>query len=606
MRLKEEFNAVFNKVKEKSKSLIKKSNFRLPSYTKRWLILDLLGLLVGIAGGFGAVFFRLMLKWLHSLFFDIILPLITINVVIWGHTLNIGYIFLPLIGGLIVGPLIMFFAPETKGHGVPEVMEAVTLKGGQIRARVAMFKVLVSSVTIGSGGSAGREGPIAQIGATVGSFFGQIFHLDPKHKKLLVVCGLSAGIAGTFNAPLGGALFGMEVLLRGIGLFNSMPVILASVVSVGVASIFFGPKPAFIVHAVTHWGFAEIPFYLLLGIIFGLLSILWVKIFYFIEDLFEKIKIYPHVKPGIGGFLAGVLIMLFPTYGIAGVGYDGVDQVLAGAITSLGLLFLLGFLKMFATAFSIGSGASGGIFAPSLYIGSMFGTAFGLLFKMIAPNIIGDPSTYALAGMAALFAGAAQAPINVIIMIPEMTGDYMLIAPIMITSVTSFFINWIFMKGTSIYTIKLERRGVNIKMGRPFILDIVSNREIMTKNIITVQEKFPISILELYFEEHHHHGYPVVNEERKLVGIVTLGDLLKIPKEEREKRKVGDICTRELITASPDETASETLKKMNEHDIGRIIIVDDKDPKKLMGLVTRTDIVEAYRIASHSPALDTL
>ncbi|RLF98710.1 MAG: voltage-gated chloride channel, partial [Thaumarchaeota archaeon] len=198
---------------------------KLPRYAKRWILLDVLGCVVGILGGLGAVFFRLMISVNHILFYDVILHYLPLHL----GEMNLGVILLPALGGLIIGPIIMKFAPETKGHGVPEVMEATTLKGGKIRKRVAFLKVIVSSITIGSGGSAGREGPIAQIGATLGSIMGQLFKLDTQSMKLLVVCGLAAGIAGTFNAPLGGALFGMEILYRGIGLFNAMPVVLASV-----------------------------------------------------------------------------------------------------------------------------------------------------------------------------------------------------------------------------------------------------------------------------------------------------------------------------------------------------------------------------------------
>jgi CIC family chloride channel protein len=218
-----------------------KKFINLTPVAKRWLLIDLLGIVVGVLGGLGAVLFRYIIKYVQIFFFEIILPLITIQV--GGY--NLGYIFLPVIGALIIGPLIVKFAKETKGHGVPEVLEAVALREGNIRKRVAFFKIGVSAITIGSGGSAGREGPIAQIGSTIGSYIGQIFNLDPQQKKLLVVCGLSAGIAGTFNAPLGGAIFGMEILLRGIGIFNAMPVILASVVGVAVSAAILGQETAF-------------------------------------------------------------------------------------------------------------------------------------------------------------------------------------------------------------------------------------------------------------------------------------------------------------------------------------------------------------------------
>ena len=240
---------------------MKYPSLNLPPYAKNWLLLDLLGIIAGVAGGLGAVLFRYMIKGVQIVFFTYLLPLITMQV----GNFNFGYIFLPFLGALIIGPLIMRFAPETKGHGVPEVMEAVALREGVIRKRVAFFKVAVSSITLGSGGSAGREGPIAQIGATVGSFLGQTFKLNAKEKKLMVVCGLSAGIAGTFNAPLGGALFGMEILLRGVGIFNAMPVILASVVGVAVSTSFLGNQPAFNILASAPWEPLELPIYLLLN-----------------------------------------------------------------------------------------------------------------------------------------------------------------------------------------------------------------------------------------------------------------------------------------------------------------------------------------------------
>ncbi|MHA1686048.1 MAG: chloride channel protein [Candidatus Heimdallarchaeaceae archaeon] len=573
----------------------KRLKIKIPDYAKKWLLIDLLGVIAGIAGGLGAVFFRLMIRWNNILFFDIILKKLSWNV--GGY--NLTYILLPALGGLIIGPLIMKFAPETKGHGVPEVLESVALKGGNIRKRVAIFKVAVSSVTIGSGGSAGREGPIAQIGATVGSLLGQLTKMDPKHRRLLVVCGLSAGIAGTFNAPLGGALFGMEILLRGVGLFNAMPVILSSVVGVAIASVFFKLEPAFQVPATT-WQPPELLFYLLLGIIFGILAVLWVKSFYLIEDFFEILHIPNWSKLAVGGLLTGILLMLFPSDGIGGVGYDGIQKALDGGYTVFGFLFLLGLLKILATGFTVGSGGSGGIFAPSLYIGSMFGLGFGYIFQILFPKTIDHPYTFALAGMAALFAGAAQAPMNVIIMIPEMTGDYALIPPIMLTSFTSFFVAWILLRGSSIYTIKLERRGISLRMGRPYLLDIIKAGDVMTKNVITVDEEMPVSIVELMFIEHHHSGYPVTRDN-ELVGIVTITDALEVPEKERGQKKVKEIMSPFIVVTYPDETIHACLDKMQKHKIGRLPVVAKEDIRMLKGIITKHDIMHAYEIAAKKP-----
>lgn len=566
---------------------------QVPKHAKRWLFLDLLGAIAGIAGGLGAIVFRMMIGFNRWLFFDLLLPKISFH----AYGFNWAYIVLPALGGLIIGPIIMKFAPETRGHGVPEVMEAVALKGGRIRKRVAFLKVLVSSVTIGSGGSAGREGPIAQIGASIGSFIGETLKLDTHEIRLLVVCGLAAGIAGTFNAPLGGALFGMEILYRGIGLFNAVPVIFASVIGAAIVSAYYGSKPSFNAPvSLTFTNPSELVWYLLLGLIFGLISVLWVKLFYAVEDGFGKLRVHNRYKLAIGGAVAGFIGIFYPYYGIMGVGYEGINQALAGSF-AITTLLTLGILKMVATAFTIGSGGSGGIFAPSLYIGAMLGGALGLIFQLIAPGMISQPFTYSLAGMAALFAGAAQAPLNVIIMIPEMSNDYSLLPPIMISSVASFMVAWLFMHGSSIYTLKLERRGVKLRMGRTFVLEHVKVEEVMTKKVISVRADMPLSALELLVEESHHHGFPVT-ENGRLIGIVTFDDLTRVPMEERAKTKVKEILTKKLTVTYPDESVQTALDEMCAKKVGRLPVVDRADPTRLVGIITRSDIVRAYQMAT--------
>ena len=570
-----------------------RQSLQMPKHARKWLLLDLLGAIAGIAGGLGAIVFRMMIGFNRWLFFDLLLPKISFH----AYGFNWAYIVLPALGGLIIGPIIMKFAPETKGHGVPEVMEAVALKGGRIRKRVAFLKVLVSSVTIGSGGSAGREGPIAQIGASIGSFIGETFKLDTHEIRLLVVCGLAAGIAGTFNAPLGGALFGMEILYRGIGLFNAVPVIFASVIGAAIVSAYYGPKPSFNAPvSLTFTNPSELVWYLLLGLIFGLISVLWVKLFYAVEDGFGKLRVHNRYKLAIGGAVAGFIGIFYPYYGIMGVGYEGINQALAGSF-AITTLLTLGILKMVATAFTIGSGGSGGIFAPSLYIGAMLGGALGLIFQLIAPGMISQPFTYSLAGMAALFAGAAQAPLNVIIMIPEMSNDYSLLPPIMISSVASFMVAWLFMHGSSIYTLKLERRGVKLRMGRTFVLEHVKVEEVMAKKVISVRADMPLSALELLVEESHHHGFPVT-ENGRLIGIVTFDDLTRVPMEERAKTKVKEILTKKLTVTYPDESVQTALDEMCAKKVGRLPVVDRADPTRLVGIITRSDIVRAYQMAT--------
>ncbi len=568
----------------------------LPAQTewmKRWLIIDLLGALAGIAGGLGAIVFRMMIAVNRKLFFGLILGKVSLQVL----NVNLGYTILPILGGLVAGPLIMKFAPETKGHGVPEVMEAVAFKGGRIRKRVVFLKILVSSVTIGSGGSAGREGPIAQIGASIGSALGDLFKLDSRDVRLLVVCGLSAGIAGTFNAPMGGMLFGLEVLYRGVGLFDAVPVALASVIGAAIVSAYYGPKPSFIAPpTLTFTNPSELIWYFVLGALMGLTAIVWVKIFYVVEDFFTNLRVNSSYKLALGGAVTGLIGMFFPEHGIMGVGYEGINMVLAGKL-GLYLLVALGLLKMIATACTIGSGGSGGVFAPSLYIGTMLGGAMGLLFQMVSPSVVRSPFTYSLAGMAALFAGAAQAPLSVMIMIPEMSNDYSLLPPLMVSSVTSFIVARVFLKGSSIYTLKLERRGIRLRMGRSFILEEVKVGEIMTTNVVSVHEDATLSELELLIAKTHHHGFPVV-EDGRLVGIVTFGDLIRIPAELRRGVKVGDIMHKEVVVAYPDESVQMVLDRMLERRVGRVPVVSRSDPTKLLGIMTHSDVMKAYEVAA--------
>lgn len=548
-------------------------------------------------GGLGAIIFRKMIEFFQFLFFGVLLPKTTI--MIGGY--NVGVILLPAVGGLIVGPIVNRIAPETKGHGVPEVLEAVTLKGGVIRSRVAAVKILVSSLTIGSGGSVGREGPIAQIGSSFGSLLGQIFNLDEPYRKLLVVCGLSAGISGTFMAPLGGAIFGIEVIYSGVAAYDVIPVILSSVVGMFMTAEVFGMKPAFSLPVYHMANPLELIYFVPIGLLFGFVAIFWTRGLYFSEDIFEGVKVPSWFKPALGGLLTGILGMLYLEYGIFGTGYEGLDLALAGKL-SLQLLLIIGIVKLLATSITIGSGSSGGIFAPSLYMGGMFGGALGYLMIHM-PFASKELYVYSIVGMAALFAGAAKAPLTCIIMLPEMSGNYYLLAPLMLACASSYFVSTVIMDG-SIYTLKLSRRGVVVdKLVDP--LKLVRVDEIMTpsNHVVSVNPDTSLSVISFMVWETEHTGFPVI-ENGKYVGMVTLECLIHVPQEKLDEMTAKDVMVTDLPPVYPEHTGNYVMEKLNK-GLEILPVLDPIEEKRLLGVVSDADVLKAIQIGKNKMSVFT-
>ncbi|MCK5352139.1 chloride channel protein, partial [bacterium] len=328
--------------------------------------LSIVAIVIGILGGYGAVLFRYAIKATQYIFYQN-----TDDILTFAHTLPFYLkIALPALGGLIVGPLVYFGAREAKGHGVPEVMEAVALRDGHIRPRVALVKIIASGITIGSGGSVGREGPIVQIGSSIGSTIGQLLKAPPLRQRTLVGCGAAAGIAATFNAPIAGALFAAEVILGEFGLSTFSPVVLSSVTATTISRYYFGDFPAFIIPTYKLVSLWEFFFYPVLGVIVGLVALLFIMAVYKCEDLFDALKMPEYLKPALGGLMLGCLLIVWPN--VFGVGYGTINLSLKNQLPFM-LLFILIFIKILATSITVGSGGSGGIFAPSLFIGAMTG-----------------------------------------------------------------------------------------------------------------------------------------------------------------------------------------------------------------------------------------
>lgn len=558
-----------------------------------------LAIIVGVMAGLGAVAFR----WLISFFHDILF----LN---GGDILSIlgGYyvILLPIIGGLIVGPLIYFSgAREAKGHGVPEVMDAVANKGGRIRTRVAAVKILASSITIGSGGSVGREGPIVQIGATLGSILGQRFQLSQEWIKSLVACGAAAGISATFNAPIAGVFFAHEVILGRMFTRHFGFVVMSSVVSDVVAHAFLGDLQSFNVPHYTLNSYGELGLYFILGVACAGVGILFIKVIYKFENFFEMIRIPEYCKPALGGLVIGLLGLYSPY--LFGVGYDGMETVLLGqsdplvmtignttfSSVELTLLTLL-LLKIIATSVTLGSGGSGGVFAPSLFMGAMFGGVFGHFAARIFPTMVADPEAYAMVGMAAVFSASARAPITAIIILFEMTRDYAIMLPLMLAVVVSTLIARRLNK-ESIYTEKLLSRGIKVKSQEEIdLLEKVRVDEVMTCDFPTLPLDMPLNKAITVFKESSHHGFPVVDKNNRLKGMITLSDIEAVMEDNLEGMTIADVATTSLITAYPDETLHDVVHRLGTSEVGRIPVVDRKSPFTLLGCLRRYDIVKAY------------
>ena len=567
---------------------------------------------VGAGTGLGAVVFI----WLIGRIQDGFLALGTHGLGFLGRA---AFIVFPMVGGLLAGPVISRFAREAKGHGVPEVMAAIALRGGRIRPRVALAKVLASGLCIGSGGSAGREGPIVQVGSALGSTLGQWLRFSSDRIRTLVACGAASGIAATFNAPIAGVVFSAEIILGELHLGDLGSVVVSAVTAATVARVFLGDRPAFAIPdygVKTPW---EVLLYALLGLLAGVVAVGFIRVLYWFEDRFDGWKAPDALKPAVGGLMLGVLAFLYPTVLALGVvppweahtgsalaenlphvfgsGFSTIEGALLGNL-SLGLLLSLVLLKPLATSLTLGSGNSGGVFAPALFTGAALGGAFGRVVELVAPGATAGPGAFATVGMAAVFAGAARAPFTAILIVFEMTGDYRLIVPLMAGVIIST-ISAERMFKESIYTLKLVRRGIRLNRGRDVdVLESVRVDEVMVRDPATVPESLPVRVLGGEFLRTGRHGFAVLAEDGSLLGVVSLQDYREAAGSDGEPGEVtvGSIATRDVITAFPDEPVGTALRRMAPRDLSRLPVVSREDPRRLVGMVRRNDIVRAYEV----------
>ncbi|RMF54384.1 MAG: CBS domain-containing protein [Calditrichaeota bacterium] len=545
---------------------------------------------IGLLGGVGAIFFRFAIRFFQGVFFG--------N---WQYSLDYVLqlpwyvkLFAPAAGGLIVGPIVFYFAREARGHGVPEVMESVVLRGGAIRPRVMIAKVTASAVSIGSGGSVGREGPIVQIGSAIGSTVGQILKVAGSQLRTLVACGTAAGIAATFNAPIAGALFAMEVILSDFGISQFSPIVVSSVAATVVSRRFLGDFSAFIIPHYELISVYEMIPYVILGVLAAFVALTFINILYKVEDVFEKLPIPALIKPILGGLIIGAIGIYFPH--IFGVGYDTITLALTGQLTWYFLLFLV-LLKLIATSVTIGSGGSGGIFAPSLFLGANLGGFIGTLVHSLFPTITATPGAYALVGMGAVASGAMHAPITAIIIIFELTDDYRIILPLMISCIISVLITTR-LKEDSIYTLKLSRRGINLREGKEVnVLHSLQVSEVLSKEVECVPEDAPLSNLMDLIVKSPHPNFFVVDRDNHFLGIISIHDIRTLIYDTDVLHSL--VIARDLMSPgyyyfTPEDTLDLVMKAFGELNVDELPVVNNINEKKLIGTVSKNDVIAIY------------
>jgi len=566
---------------------------KIISWSETRLIL-IVAVVIGIMGGLGAVAFRWLIALLRHLFFGSGPNLLEIALTLpWWQRMAI-----PVAGGLVLAPFIKFFAQETKGHGVQEVMEALVLRGGRMRPRTMVTRALASAISISSGGSVGREGPIVQIGSALGSTVGQFLKASESRMKTLVGCGAAAGMAATFNAPLGGALFAVEVILGDFGLAQVTPIIISSVAGTAVSRHFLGNFPAFVVQPHDMISYFELFFYAALGLCAGVLAWLYVTVLYRTEDTFDSLPLPEWIKPALGGLFVGVTAIWLPH--IYSTGYESIELALRNQLP-FGLLIALCFVKLVATSITVGSGGSGGIFAPALFQGAMLGGFLGYIFNLVFPELTGPYGSYALAGMGAMIAGSMHAPITVILIIFEMTGDYMIILPVMTCSIISTLVAHRLLSGQSIYTRKLVKKGINIYRGRDLnILRGLKVRDVMTTDFAKVKNSTPVAqLIRQALTTTPHSSFIQVDEQGRMTGLIPMQKILEVMKDEHlaDILVAQDISLFDYPVLEVDETLDGVIRKFGDSGIEEVPVIDPSRPEIPIGVLRHHDVLHAYRQA---------
>lgn len=589
-----------------------------------------LACIIGLLGGVGAVIFTSLI--------ELVSDNSVVKILKSDSDVAQNLLFLvPALGIFLAAWLTRRFAPEAQGHGVPEVIVAVARKEGVIRPRVSLVKVLASALTIGTGGSVGREGPIVQIGASVGSMVGQFFRLRRRNLKVLVAAGVAAGISATFNAPLAGVIFASEIILGSFAVQHLTPIVLASVLADVVQQHIgeYGLSPVFRSLNYEYMSsFAEVPPFLLFGLLCGITAVMFTKFVYFAEDFVASAFKSWWIRALVVGCLVGLIATIYPRTSpsddahsetvtpapaLFGVGYEVVEHTLhlkneavSGAKDSRGdvrlnrkqmlaelrWLLPLMLLKIALTSLTLAGGGSGGIFAPSLFVGATLGGSFGLLLNVYFPGVSMSPGVYAVVGMGAVVAGTTHGLLSAILVVYEMTGDYRVMLPIMVSAGIASVIAR-FIDRESIYHKKLSRRNESVQRGHDVaVLEHVTVADVMVPIDVVHLTDNLTQIIEFAKTHAQLENLPVVDENGDVEGMIRHVDLKLALESEVNPQliRARDLDVDQLYDVLVDENLLEAIADFGGSNVDCLFVVDRQaKPRKLLGALFRSDVMRRYR-----------
>jgi CIC family chloride channel protein len=501
------------------------------------------------------------------------------------------------VGGLCSGILVYGLAPEAEGHGTDAAIDAFHNKKGEIRSRIPLVKLVASALTIGSGGSAGREGPTAQIGAGFGSFLGRKLRLSLHDRRIAVAIGIGSGIGSIFKAPFGGAIMSTEILYMGdFEVEALLPAFIASTVGYSIFALFAGWTPLFGYMNQTAFNDPiDLPLYAILGLVCGLVGIVYIRGFYGTRTLFERLRIPRFLKPAVGGFAVGVIGMFLPQ--VLGTGYGWLQIAMEGNFTLLPILLIPVIIaaKIVATSLSIGSGGSGGVFAPAMMIGGLLGIALWTGINGVLPGFSPAIAAFAIVGMMSFFGGVGKVPVAVILMVSEMTGGLTLLVPSMIATTIAYVITG----RNTIYRSQVPSRAESPAHKGEYSIPLLQKlfvKDAMTNRVTTTTPSSLISEVAEMMAKNGIKGVPVLDDNGGLIGIVTVTDILKIHPDQRATVMVSAVMTKELITAFAEESLYSAFDRMTGNQIGRLPVVERGGGMKLIGIISREDVWRVYNI----------